>query len=401
MRRVFKNYIFLVFIFYSSANQAQSELTYIKSEFTVADSIASQYKYSSDGVQDSILISLKEEWKGSEKTSLIYFVKSKFAASSSKYNTAISELDSALSLTKTPFFRGQYLIYKGSLSIFVNDLSTSLNSLLNAQKIAEDLEDDKLKCQVLIVRAELNRVLVKYDAALKNLEEAEMLLEQSDLEISLKIRIYDRYAAIYASKDGSVPARYYSIKALFLAEEIGDLNAQAVSHNELGFNYEHSGQIDSAIFHYNKAINIWSEIDSPVYLSNVLGNLGRLYQRNDQSDSSEYYLLWADRLIRNTTWYFTKISVYGNLSIINYHKGDSAKFYKYQSMEQRAQAALSNSSATDNVVRIEKQFEQSENLRIIEKQESEIELNKAESELEKRRANQFLIFTIISSLGLI
>ena len=308
-------------------------------------------------------------------------------------------MDSAQNTTKNLFLLGKYLTKESGILIIQNNQDAALKSSNKAMKIAEYIEDEKMICEVILVKVELDRLLGRHNEAIDKLDQAYEIMNKKGCDDVLCVRILDRYASIYSAISGET-AKKYSLMALELATKLNERHSMAVSHNELGYNYEHTGNFDSSLFHYKKAIEIWKSLKTPIYTSNALSNIGRLYKKNKQPRIALGYLLEAEKMIRNTSWYQTKFQVYANLETIYLNFGDSVNFYKMKSLHNLAGSYIIGASIEDNIVGYEKQFEQSENLRIIEKQESELELKKAESELEKRRANQFLVLSILSSLGL-
>jgi tetratricopeptide (TPR) repeat protein len=66
--------------------------------------------------------------------------------------------------------------------------------------------------------------------------------------------------------------------ALGVARRVGDLGAQAQTHNDLGACYYRQGRYDQALAHLRESLTIRRELDDPTGQALSLGNLGRLYQ---------------------------------------------------------------------------------------------------------------------------
>lgn len=375
----------------------------LKSSLKQTQEIIKANRYSSPEIKDSILKEMHSVvGKNKEKLSLLYFTQSRFKDAESRYNQAIIALDSALYYTKSPYLYCKYLTTKSFTLILNNNREEAFPLLKQAESIANSLSDPELICEIILAHVELDRSLGRHKEAIKKLDYAWEIMGSENCEDLLCIRILDRYASIQVSLSGPEESKKYSFKALKLASEIGEEHSMAVSHNELGYIYEHSiNGYDSAEYHYLKAIEIWSRLNTPIYTSNALSNIGRLYKKMEDPYKALKHLHEAHELIKNTQWFDTRFEVSANLAMIYISLDDSINYYKYLSEHWLAGSAILSRSVEDDIVGYERQFEQSENLRIIENQQSEIELKNAENKLKERKANQFLFFMILAIITLI
>lgn len=374
-----------------------------KNSLKLTEKIIKQNRFSSSKIKDSILFELRSIIdKDKEKLSLYYFTQSRFKDAESNYNQAIIALDSALLYTQSPYLYCKYLISKSFTLIINNNREEAFPILKQAEIIANSLGEPELTCEVILAQVEIDRAIRSDEEALKKLDKAWEIMGSEDCQNLMCIRILDRYASIYTATAQLEISKNYSFRALKLAQEIREEHSMAVSHNELGFIYEHSPNgYDSAEYHYLKAIEIWTKLKTPVYTSNALSNLGRLYKKMNDPYTALKRLHEAHDLTKNTQWYDTKFEISANLAMIYYSLGDSLNYYKYLCDHWNAGAELITASIQDDIVGYERQFEQSENLRIIENQQSEIELKNAENKLKERKANQFLFFMILAIVTLI
>ncbi|MFX1410723.1 MAG: tetratricopeptide repeat protein [Promethearchaeota archaeon] len=167
-----------------------------------------------------------------------------------------------------------------------NELSRSLKNSyaepLNYRSEMEELEnDEQYYTNNFINDEEIERNIKEVDAVLK---EREILGESIPGSLLL-----EKSSLYYKKRD--LPN---ALKNLDLAlknfEEEKDLPNEAICHNETGIIQEDAGYFDQAIYHFNRALEILTELKDHQKVIKVLNNLGNIYHLiKDLEHSYKYY----------------------------------------------------------------------------------------------------------------
>ncbi len=101
---------------------------------------------------------------------------------------------------------------------------------------------------------------------------------------------YNTIADLY-STDQTDSALFYAGKSLKLAEQIKYLIGEADSHFQLSYYYDRVGNVSQAIFHMEKACDLYIAFGDSSYLTGCYNNLGVYYSYGiDQKKSLEYFI---------------------------------------------------------------------------------------------------------------
>lgn len=212
------------------------------------------------------------------------------------------------------------------------EYSKALLYYQKAKKISETISDSELLTECNVQLAEYYRKLSKHPIALEYINEALQTYEEKKLKDTvLLISIHNRAAAIHNefTPDPQVTI-HFSRKALQLAQESKNLNAEAISLNELGFTYKNLRKVDSSEILYQKAENLWLSLGKYPEAMHALNNRIMLYMHNDYPQDTIF------RMYQNMVEFVKKNEVdyslnepYGYLSKYYISKGDSAAAYRY------------------------------------------------------------------------
>ncbi|MFT7614999.1 MAG: serine phosphatase RsbU (regulator of sigma subunit)/Tfp pilus assembly protein PilF, partial [Parvicellaceae bacterium] len=122
---------------------------------------------------------------------------------------------------------------------------------------------------------------VATDQALIVLKESNFSKLEFDL-LLLKARIFSSVS----EHDESIQ---YCVKALRVADRMGDKVKQAVTYNQFGINYDYQEMWAEANVNYNKALKLYTEADNQTGISFSLNNLGVIFDLQGIYDSAIFY----------------------------------------------------------------------------------------------------------------
>lgn len=333
----------------------------------VADEIIFKYKYSSLEIVDSVVDVLNQTKKLSAWNHLIY---GEFEKANSDYGLALNHLDTCLETAKSTFLLIRAHTSKAKVLTIRSELSLALDHFLMALNLSRGEEFVILRAKTYAALGEFYRKASDFNIAFEYLDSAQLIVDENLIYDEVNIDILDRKSAIF-SQIGPVDSMlYYSHKALSMANDQQNLHAQAVSHNELGYYFEHSTDWDSAYYHYDQAIQIWSETNTLRYLANVQINKSRLLIKDDQFENAKELLFDTKEFSEDKGWYELYPQLYEHICVVYQGMGDSLNLYKYET--KKVQAYFDK-----YVIETEK---------TILEMESQIELNKLKDSLSLQNA---------------
>ncbi len=235
-----------------------------------------------------------------------HLLKANYFGKTGNFEEALDELNIAEKFV-TSTYEGQQLnfyihISKGNILRRESKYEESLQSLLNANKIAEDTKNDTLLYASLTQLGILNVTMKNLDRALDYHKQAIDIAKKinDDRKIS---KSYGNIGIIYREKEEHEQGIEYSKKALEYAYKSGDSSSISYAMNELGTMYDRAKKINEATPYILEAIAIRErnhELDelaySYIYLS---GNLKRLGRINESEEAARKALSIAQS-INNT-----------------------------------------------------------------------------------------------------
>ncbi len=372
-----------------------------KERLEFSESIVHDNKYGSkeeiDSVENVLMHHAKVNYNR-DVIACVYFVKSEFKATQSEYTLALDYLDSAQHYVDDFYILAKIFKRKGQYCSILNDLGNAYENFNYAVKTAEFLNDELLKSEIYIAIAEFKRKSGLFEEGLEYLEMALEIVEKVDANDKLLITIYDRYAAIYSQIGNFLLAKSNSHKALQKSVELGDKHSQAVSHNELGYIYEHEPNFDSSNYHYSKAIELWKSENAIRYLVNAQFNKSRLLLKASKRVEAKKLLHETEVLCKGKPWYDVFPRLFLHIAMAYQVEGDSVNYYKYL---YKSTAAFGLSVENDNekkIFELEHKYEQEKNIGIIDFQKNELALSMDNLELKKRQTTQLTIFLFVTTI---
>ncbi|MFL5658565.1 MAG: tetratricopeptide repeat protein [Ktedonobacteraceae bacterium] len=185
--------------------------------------------------------------------------------------------------------QGYYLLYWGWILQRLVDRRRGLALTQQALKIAQELEDEKLKLEVF------DNIAVIY-AGIGQPQEALQYYEQA-LPISREVgdrageaATLNNMALVYANIGQPQQALKYYEQALPIRREVGDRAGEAATLNNMALVYAGIGQPQQALKYYEQALSIMREVGNRAGEAATLNNFALVYQRISQLQQAlEYY----------------------------------------------------------------------------------------------------------------
>jgi LuxR family maltose regulon positive regulatory protein len=131
--------------------------------------------------------------------------------------------------------------------------------------------------RTLTRRAISNRYFGRYQAALRDAEEALQIAGQIPQLEPIQAEAYRAIGSIYNAMGGVHEALDYLERAKIAYQKLQDQQNVAMALIDLGFTYIGSGSYTQALACYEEALEIWHSVHNAVGQANLLNNLGVLH----------------------------------------------------------------------------------------------------------------------------
>jgi len=315
----------------------------------------------------------------------------------------------------------------------VANTSTSEELYLKALQQAKDLKNQQAEANIYYQLAMINGFLGNYDKRLDFNLKAIKIYEATGNKSKAGIT----YAELgFAMKRRNIGKSIeYMQKGVYLLKEINDEVALNSVYDNYGIVQEMAGDVDSAIYYYNKALDLKRSQNDSIGIPFALGHLSGAYlvkkeykrskqyldesyfirkKRNDIYGIAECLVLYADfyyaqeKYVEAVKWF---IECYENAieykyihmgqyaaehAAICYERiGDNNNTVKFLKIQQALKDSLLNESTNNAIAQLEVQFE-------TEKKEKEIAEQKAEistQELKVKQRNYIML--VLGLVGLL
>jgi serine phosphatase RsbU (regulator of sigma subunit) len=142
------------------------------------------------------------------------------------------------------------------------------------------------------------------------------------------------YEAQYITNDLVAAKKYYHL-AYDLYKSINELDGTANVLNNLGYLYQHSGNVQKSIELYSEAGKIFLQLNQPKGLAVVYVNLGTIYYQNDDNKKAEAFFNSALKYSEHIDDKITIAGVYNQLAVINSTNKnfELSKAYSYRALD--------------------------------------------------------------------
>ena len=168
---------------------------------------------------------------------------------------------------------------QGYVAMTLGDTSLAF-TLYNQAIGAMHLPDDRVHmARTLAMRATLQRIKGRYEAGISDANES-MLLINNDLKLRKTKGDLLRCIGLCNFYQGKLQEGLTGLEnALNVMLSINDQKNEAIIHLEIGLVNETLGNYTRAKENYMLALEYWKQVENPIWLSNLLNNLGVLQQK--------------------------------------------------------------------------------------------------------------------------
>lgn len=364
----------------------------------LAKEIIFNYKYEPEERTDSVLQVLYTAQNDAQQNinDWNHYIHSEIEKAQNNFPFALAHLDTVITSTKSDLLLIKAYSLKARIHTIINELGEAIDYFKLALAKAKVLNYYTVQSEIYAFMGEFYRKTSDFDMGLIYLDSAQQLVDQHNIYGEVNIDILDRKAAIYSQTEEFSKSVNFSRQALSLAIDQQNLHAQAVSHNELGYYYEHEPNYDSAHFHYNQAIDIWKDIKGYRYLANVQFNKARLFTRNGKLTEAEQLLFETEELCLGKNWKEVFPRLYEYITMVYHEKGDSVNYYKYKNKTTQAYFDLFVIENEKKIVQMEFEHEHGKKILRINELEDDLETKNAQLDAAKQDRDFYLTFFIAS-----
>lgn len=369
----------------------------------LANKIIFTYRYSSPKTKDSVSILLRDAQKETEQhiTDWNYLIYGLLEKGNSNYRKSGELLDTCIQKTRSPYLFISAYLEKAKIHTVLNELDIAFRCYQIALEGARQNNYTLKQTQIYASLGEFNRKTGDFDKGLKYLDSAHTLIRTYDIYDPANISVYDRKSAIYSQLGQPDSVLHYSMIALELAKDMEEAHLQAVSHNELGYHYEHYLSVDTAYMHYDRAIQIWDSLGAYRYLSNAMFNKARLLMKGGQLEKSKKMLFDVEEMCEGKGWLEIYPRLYEHIRLVYQHQGDSVNAYKYYEKATAAHFAVYRMENEKKILEIEFAHEKIKHSNTIKAQEAELQSQKEILGQEERRLMQLWSFLGVAGILLL
>lgn len=247
-----------------------------------------------------------------------------------KSERILNELILELSKHDKTYLIGLVYTQLGNTYKLKRDMPEALKYYLEAVDIFEKKKSYSDLAGVYVSLAEYFRSLGQHLDGKRYIQKAFTLYHDKVLkDTSLLIRMYGRFAAIQNESSPTDSTITLSLQALKYARLANDLNAQAISLNELGFSFKNRRMIDSSRACYKMAYKLWSQIGNDVDAVHALYNEAMLLSHNyAKKEMIIPYYKTIINLVRDKHIDYPLDQVFFELSNCYFFMGDSLQCYR-------------------------------------------------------------------------
>ncbi|MFX0013769.1 MAG: tetratricopeptide repeat protein [Promethearchaeota archaeon] len=159
----------------------------------------------------------------------------------------------------------------------------SVRDFNNSKKLIETIlpSFNKLYNYSMVGHAEnllgkIYRIHKRYIEALTHYQKAEKAFEQTKDNEGLS-KVYHNIGNAYVFLQRLKEAKKFHFRALEIAQHIGNSEAIAISHLSIGSMFYQNGEVDLALFHFDKARNLFEEVQNIPNLAATYHNLAEVF----------------------------------------------------------------------------------------------------------------------------
>ena len=272
------------------------------------------------------------------------------------------------------------IVLKARLSRFKDELLEVLPLFEQAESMYSNKKDMLGVAKVLINKGEYYRALANYEIGQKVLNQAEFIILNHNLPLSLQAYCLNRQSAIYNETNQLKIAESTTRKLIQIAQEMDNKFLEASGANELGVILEKNKYIREATFQYARAIALWKKTGHNRYWTNSLAHLARIYLSSGRNDECIRLIESSLSIVQHRQWHAILYTYYDLISRAYIAKQEYSKAFEFTELAAR-------SMRKDYETRISKELAVQQAQYEVERRAKQIEILELESEKSAKERN--------------
>jgi tetratricopeptide (TPR) repeat protein len=182
-------------------------------------------------------------------------------------------------------------------------------------------------------------------------------------------------AADYANMGEFENFESYIRQAIIINKKTGQKLWEGINYFNLGIIHRENQKYDSAFFYYQKAENLFDQINNIPKKSAILGHFSKYYEETGKLDQSlvyaeKSYKLALEHQLKKPTYLAAK-----RLHIVYLTRNEIENAYKYSQIESQWKDSLDIENSTNRLLQLEMlyEFEKQEQIRILERERTQFQ----------------------------
>lgn len=340
-------------------------------------------------------VTLSEQVPNSKEAAHALFIRAKVFRQMSKYEKALKDLDSSLSLYKKledKVWEGTVYADYGNLYYKKAEYGKSLDYYLKGLECAEKTGDKELLIICLNNVGNIYFYTADYDRAI-NYYLRSYEINKGIGNIEKSALILDNIGLIYSKKEEYDMALIYQASAAKTLEKSGNKQLLGESYMNLGALYNSMEKYDGALEYFDKAYKLSVETGSKFYISGSLINIGDVYRIQGKYDESVKVLTEALTIAQETDAKFNIEGAAMNLSLTYEAMKQHENALKYYKLYSSIKDSIVNEESASQINELSAKYE-------ADKKEQEIELLTKENDLNDTKLKQSRTLSVSLFVGI-
>lgn len=338
-KRVIKTTLIAIFYLIVFINQIFAVNINSNNQYTPrqAQNLFSQIIDSNVAITDTLAVLLKQTQKYILTNNIeqykpdLYLSLGKYYLKTQKYDTSKLYLDTAYYYLKKTNNSNRLAHFYYNLSIVkyrTADYNLSHQLLKKSLELAENSEPGKLLISIYLQLS----VLVREKGELnQSIVYNQLALEQSILlnDIKSEAGVYNNFGITYLSLKNYPLAAENFTKANKIFRKLNNINGLIISNINLGLINERTNNPDSALFYYQKALNLSHNNNVSQYLCSIYNNIGIIQQKEGNYTDALQYFLTSLKIRQTNNDQRGQVTVLHSLGDLHFEMGNMPKAIDY------------------------------------------------------------------------
>lgn len=294
------------------------------------------------------------------------------------------------------------LMYNNVLaSVYLDQSRTdeALQLFIQSANILEQPENKNLKHKLFGAYGNIGQTFLQekeYSKAEEYLKKAMKMQEYAENKTQL-IQIYNKYFNIYSNTNKLDKAEVALDSAMAINNVINNLELKQAIYVNFGRLYELRSEYQKAKEYYLIGLKLTDSINNNSYRSRILNNLSSVSNSLNQMADAEKFAVEALRFAKEINSFEDLNYAYGNLKLVEIHKGNYKQALAFTQLEFAYADSLSSTTSKENVRQLEAKY-------LTEKKEKEIAdltLTKTANELALVKRNRLMLIGGLAAVSLL